>query len=46
VPVAVAGPDAHQHRSRSDRVEEGDRRVAAPVVRWILSSCTPKQGGP
>lgn len=46
VAVPVAGPDAHQHRARGYRIEERDRAVAAAVMRWILSSCTPKWGGP
>jgi hypothetical protein len=42
VPVPVARPDAHQHRARGHRVEKRDRCVAAPVMRWILPSCTSK----
>jgi hypothetical protein len=42
MPVRVARTDADEHRPRGDRVEEADRRVTRSVVRWILSSCTPK----
>ena len=46
VAVPGAGTDADQHRPWGHGVEERDGRVSAAVMRWILPSCMPKQGGP
>jgi hypothetical protein len=46
VPVSVVRTDADQDGARADGIEEARRCVARAVVRWILSSCTPKWGGP